>query len=170
MVGSDSVRVKEWQLRPVPYDVITEQMFRSWEERDVTDDFQVFGLNNQVVEGQHNELRWESLEKKQVWNEGRWEWSAFNLLSLKYIWATQVGIHLVVCRSEAQNKHLNWRYNFGEEFLLWCSGLRILCCHSCTAVAQVIAVARIWSLAWEFPYAQGVAKKRFFCFCRNYRA
>ena len=31
-----------------------------------------------------------------------------------------------------------------------------------TAVAQVIAVAQVWSLAWELLHAEGAAKNNFF--------
>ena len=39
----------------------------------------------------------------------------------------------------------------GQEFLLWCSGLRICHCHSW---------AWICSLAWELPYTMGVARRK----------
>ena len=38
-----------------------------------------------------------------------------------------------------------------------------------TVVAQVAAVAQIWSLAWELPYAAGVVKNKCFI-CYRYES
>ena len=45
------------------------------------------------------------------------------------------------------------------QFLALLSGLRILRCCGC-GVGQQLAVAPIQPLAWELPYAAGVALKR----------
>ena len=40
---------------------------------------------------------------------------------------------------------------------LWCSGLRIQCCH---CRVQVIVVVQVWSLSWELPHVTSTTKNK----------